>query len=89
MACFAAAGRIILIAIALVLATVVLVEFVLHVERVLVWMVVVLFFTAALYQTGGLARGTDPGVRHGLGVSATSGPTGPPVQRPDRLSGGG
>ena len=41
--------RIILIAIALVLATAVLVEFVLRVERVLVWMVIAVFFTTALY----------------------------------------
>ena len=43
------AVRIMLIAIALGLATVVLVEIVLRVERVLVWMVVALFFTTALY----------------------------------------
>jgi predicted PurR-regulated permease PerM len=41
--------RIVLIAIALGLATVVLVEFVLRVERVLVWMVIAVFFTTALY----------------------------------------
>jgi len=41
--------RIILIAIALVLATAVLVEFVLRVERVLVCMVIAVFFTTALY----------------------------------------
>jgi predicted PurR-regulated permease PerM len=41
--------RIILLAIVLGLATVVLVEFVLRVERVLVWMVIAVFFTTALY----------------------------------------
>jgi predicted PurR-regulated permease PerM len=41
--------RIILLAIVLGLATLVLVEFVLRVERVLVWMLVAVFFTTALY----------------------------------------
>lgn len=43
-----AAVRIMLIAIGLVLATVVAVELVLRVERVLVWMVIAVFFTTAL-----------------------------------------
>ena len=51
--------RTILTTIGLVLATVVAVLFVMQVERVLVWMVVALFFTVALYPGGCPgARGT-------------------------------
>ncbi|HEY0451124.1 AI-2E family transporter [Actinophytocola sp.] len=60
------AVRIMLIAIALGLATLVAVELVLRVERVLVWMVIAVFFTTALYPAVDWVQGRARWVRRSL-----------------------